>query len=728
MAEVIDTRADVEAVAAALTAELAKPEAEQDLDLIRRATAVVSAFPEAGLQAPAAGTQAFEGTPVTPRKAEAPGQGFPTQVSPAEQLSQRALVSEAKNRGEDIVNFLRRPFLSDAEQAKEAEEIRVRRAQEQLQLEADARAAGVDPASLKPAQITGGLAPDIAASALGGIGLPRTVGGALTRIATEAGIGAVLGGSTTPLDEDPTNAALLDGGITLGLGTLTEIPGLAADFLRREIRAARNSTQDEALRRISDDVGIDLTIAERTQVPAAITAETSVAARPDGPRAQFLEQRKGQLQDAFNRIEATLNPDQLSSAQVISQTRQAYDDTISGMAALASQQFRNNLEPALGPIGARLDNEGRILGGFKFIQAPELVNELRVQRRLLAEQPLTKGTNTALRQLDKEISRIEEQGLDLGQVQRLLKDLAAQNAPTGIVIKDASQAQDILSTSAVQRALSRDLDRIAAGGDDVPEEFATAVGSLQDARRQFARERADIDVFKDTAVDKLLGKVGDPTSRDFAAKVINLDAPAFNTMLEIADDADPLLGNAIRGVVFKEILDKHTKLGVLGSDVARTAQNIEVEKIIGELTKMPMSKLQAFTGSNLSAADSQHMRNTLVALQAIAEGPTGKNIHAQTLRNRAEQWAINAASRDQGFIARLLAGEMAPGVIERMLFTEQGQRALTNLSRPKVIGPQLAQSFTYLSTVMSEDEKARAELERQRLIRGLDEPGRFRAL
>jgi len=722
---VIDTRADVMAVRDQLKMELAKPADQRNMEFIRRGTSIITAFADqSNVEVPDGAEVAFTGTSVPPKRMMT--RDGPVDVPPQQQLAQRAMAMEAKNRGQDIVNFLRRPFLSDQEKAKEAEELRIQRAEEKIQLDADAQQSGVDPASLKPAEVTGGLIPDILGGAIGGVGFARTGAGALGRIATEAGIGAILGGSNTPLDEDPTNAALIDGGITFGLGTMTEIPGLAYDFLRREIRAARNSNQDANLQGISEATGIDLTIGERTQNPAALVAERNVPGRPEGPRAQFLQQRKQQLNDNFNRIEGTLNPEAMTPAEVVRGTAEAYDQHITAMAKLSSQQFRNTMEEVLPGVRAHMDSEGRIVGGFKFVQPRELINELQVQRRLLADQPLSDANRFALRDLDAEIAKLKKNGLDLGQVQRLLSDLSGRNAPTGIVIKDNTQASEILNSKSVQRAINRDLDSVIQSGT-MPEEMVNAVTTLQDARRQFAIERADIDVFKNTQVDKLLGKVGDPTSADFAQKVLKLDANEFNTLLRIADDADPRLGNAIRGVSFKELVDKHTKFGVIGSNKARTAVDIDVKGLTSEFQRMPISAFQAFTGTNLPVEQAQYMRNTMVALQAISEG-AGTSTSARSLRERMEQWAINAASRDAGFMSRLLAGELSPGVFERMLFTKQGQQALSNASNPKVLAPQLAQAFTYFSNVMAEDEKAREELKRQQIMRDVNNPDRFKAL
>jgi len=718
------TRSEAETLQAALKGELGKPPEERDNELIQRyATALQSIMDQSGgiggSEVQQAVQEAFQGVVTQPEQREVPGQGFNVTVDPSSILGSRAGAMAARHRMEDIKDFIMRPFLDDEEQTQLSEQRRVDRAREELQLEADARASGVDMESLSAPKIVGEFAPDVAASAIGGIGLPRTIAGAAGRVGLEAGIGGVLGGSTVDLEEDPMSAALLDAGFTAGLGLVTEVPGVAMDFLRRELRAARNSDQNARMQEISERTGIDLTLGERTQSPSAIVAETSVPGRPGGPRAQFMAQRKEQLTAAFANLERTLNPTQMTPNAIVSGTAKAYDDYIKGQSALASEQFRNNIAEVLPGVGAKIDNEGRIIGGFKFIRPTELLNELSTQRDLLASQPF-QGSRQALLELDREIATITQNGMDLGQVQRMLSDLSAQNKPTGIVIKDTEKGLDILNSGAVQRALTRDLENIVKN-DQAPEEFREAVGVLQEARREFAQDRAAIDVFKGTQVDRLLGKLGDPESPDFARRLTAMNTDSFNTLLRISDDADPALGGALRSIVFKDLVDRHSRFGVQGSRVGAPAEEIEIDRVIGDLAKMPLSKLKAFTGTDMPDAAAAQMHNTLVALQAIAEGPTGKNIHAQTLRNRAEQWAINAASRDKGFIARLLAGEISPGLIERMMFTKQGQQALTNLSNPKVIGPQLAQSYSYLAHAMSEDERQKQELQQQRQMARMNE-------
>jgi len=569
------------------------------------------------------------------------------------------------------------------------------------------------------------MLPDVAIGSAAGLPIfSRTLAGAAARVATETGIGATLGGSSVPLDEDPLHAAVLDGGITLGLGTFSELPGLGMDFLRRELRAARNSDRNTRLQEISDNAGIDLTLGERTQTPAVLQAERSVPSRPAGPREEFLRKRQAQVEGAFIRTIDKLNPARLSQEEIITGTRQAYDKAITGKRKMASEQFRKDISGAAEKLGAKIDDEGRIRGGLKFLRPDNLISELMQQRQILADQPLTGTSRAALTQLDREIQHLQSGRMDLGQLQRMLKDLAQQNKPSGIVIKDNTQAVDILNSGAVQRALNKDIDDHISD-ETLPAEFGDALLTLQDARQNFGTAMADIDVFKGKAVDNLLGKLGDPESPQFAQRILAMPGKSFEQMVDLADDADPALGNAIRAAVFEELLDKHRRFDLRTSEAGAARGKLETDKVFEEIIKMPMSKLMAFTGSKLPAKDITQMRNTLITLQAIAEGPSGSAIQARALRERAEQWAINAASRDVGFVSRLLTGEISPGFIERMLFTRNGQDALSTLAQPNVAKANIAQAFTYLSNAMREDEEQTAEIQRQRLNQRIGESGAF---
>jgi len=725
------TIAQMKQIKARVEAEFAKPEAEQNQALMRKGIATLRSFKEQSgvTTSPEARAQAFPGTRTD--AINHVSRDGNTTITPAQQLRTRALGEEAFNRGQDVVNFLRRPFLSDEEQALEAHDLRQTRAGQKIQLEQDAIASGVDPKALAPAELVGSLLPDIGLAAVsGGVSTARTGMGVLGRVATEAMLGSALGGGTVPLDEDPTNAALLDGGLTLGLGILTETPNLAIDFMRRELKAANNNGVNKNMEEISQSAGIDLSIGERSGVAAVQAAERGVPAPVGGPKTQFQAKRKAQINQAFQKRINQLDPANTPPHLLVERTKDAYSEAISEMASIASANFRDSMTKPLAAVGSRFDANGRIVKGFRFIKPTALINELITQRRLLQRQPLSGTTPQAIDALGREIAMLKKHGLDMGQTQRLLADLSAENRATGVVITDNTRALDILSSRDVQKALNQDLDDISTGAAGLPQEMEEAVNALQTSRTAFGKEREQIQRFNNTAIDSLLGNLDQElTGKAFAEKVLALDARSFNTMLGIADKASPGMGNSIRANVFKQLLDENTFLDKVGSTATRTAKDIDVGSVYERIARMPDSKFEAFVGTGVPKEDAQLMRNTLLTLKAINEGTVqGAGGAGRGMRERIEQFTINLASQNVPFVSRLVAGELSPGAMERLLFTKAGNEALSNLARPKILAPVLAQSVSYIINVMAEDEKAVEELQRQKVLKGLDDPLKMRGL
>ncbi len=707
------TQRDLELIMSAVNTEMAKPVDQQDEGLLREYLSIMAAHEaqadmEGTASAAAQQTAAFAPDPAdvpVASRAQIPGQGFAQEITPLQKLGSEAMATASRNRMQDIGDFIQRPFMDDAEQMQLATRRKVERSMAKLDFDAKARAAGVDPEALRPAEISGSIAPDLLLSGGPAFAAARSIGGAATRVAAETGLGAVLGGSTVPLEEDPTGAAALGAGLGLGGGVLSELPGAAKDFLRRDLRAAKNSDRDRRVLEISEEAGIDLSLAERTGSPSAGAAELGVQGRPGGPRDIFLAKREEQLVSAFDTAAARLNPEKFSPTQIITKTREAFNTAITGFAKLASERFRQTIAPAVKTVGAKLDDQGRIQGGFKFVQTPNLIQELKVQRQNLSDAVLSPGSEAGIKDLTREIDRLEKGGpLDLGVTQRFLKDLSGRTRPSGITIKDNTKAGDILSLPAVQKAINKDLDDIVAEGG----EFGETIAQLQASRREFGQDIADIEVFKNTRMERMLGQVGgDPQSDEFARNVLKLDTTGFKELIGMVDDIDPGLGRSIRAAVLEEMADKTRHFDPLRSSVDGSVLTHDIGGFMAIMNEMPATKFNAFIDLGIPAKDGRFLRNAMLSLQAIAEGPlaTGK-VTAKGMRERIEQFAINAASQDTGFLARLLAGEFTPGAMERLLFTPEGQIALSRLGNSQVNKALFAQSMNVVVTAMRSDTEA----------------------
>jgi hypothetical protein len=82
--------------------------------------------------------------------------------------------------------------------------------------------------------------------------------------------------------------------------------------------------------------------------------------------------------------------------------------------------------------------------------------------------------------------------------------------------------------------------------------------------------------------------------------------------------------------------------------------------------------------------------------------------------------AINAASRDSGFIARLLAGELTPGVMEKLLYSPEGTKALMAFATPTTFRAAGAQSINYIVEAMKDDDSRRAQFQAKAMQQQLD--------
>lgn len=715
----IQTRADYELIQNELRSELEKPEDQQDLDFMRSATAQLRAAENqfgtdrtgtASTEAVEAGVLQGTEAPVQPVQRQVPGQGYPVTVSPQQQLGTRALIESAQSRFRELGDFFSRLGMSDEEAAVAAENAAQREATTQLQLEEAARQAGVDPSTLKPAQITGELAADATVGA-GPATIPlRTAGGALARIAAETAAGGVLGGSAVPLDQDldfaNTGLPAIGSGV---LGSVAEIPMLGRNFVFSETRAALNSDAARLGREVEELTGISLSPAELSSNQGAARAEASIGTTAGRAKDNFLNNRQREIAASFDELDATLNPTRLSTGTIIEQTKEAVTKRVGELRGIAGDRFRTTLHPAADMVGATIDDQGRIIGGDRIVPVDNLLAELKRQRELAGEA--LSGVNPRI--FDKDIAELEtlqaQGGLTLGELQRRVAEFTT---PSKGVVKDAARARDNLDDRLVLKAIFSDMDATQRSGA-LP---ADVVDTLQAARTQYAADITEVKKLESTATERLIDKVVDTGDQDFAQRIMALPEKEFTQLMRTLDDYNPGASRALRGRVFFEMVDKHSFL-----DPRTGGAAVDVPKLIGEFNRLPISKLRAFTGTGLDAAESARLNAGLLALQKIAQGPQNQSA-SQSILKKIEDASINLVSQSGEFLTRFLAGQLSPGAIERMVYTKAGQRSLMALGDPRIGPAEFSQSLNFILGAMREDDervtqlkqKAQDELNRSR--------------
>lgn len=753
----IQTRADFELIQNEIRAELAKPEPEQDIDFLQSAVAQLKeAEPRIGPRVEGAASAAVQegalaGTevPVQPKRIQSTQQGFPTDISPQQQLGTRALMEGAQQRFRELGNFFKRLGMTDEEAAAAAQQEAQRDATAQVRLAEAARVSGVDPASLDLPRTAGTLVPDVATAVVPGALPVRTGMGALARITAETAAGGVLGGASVPLDKDLTfqNTGLpaLGSGV---LGSLAEIPQLGRNLIFAESRAALNSDAARVGKQVEDLTGIDLTVSELSSNPAAAQAEAAIGRVAGGPKDLFLKRRQQQIQASFDELDRTLNPQRLTTGTIIRQTKDAVEARVLELRNIAGTQFRADLQPGLRAVGARLDDQGRILGGRRVVPVTNVIEEMARQAEL-AREPLSGVSPGALRSIEREIAELqaldERGGLTFGELQRRVSEFTN---PTRGAVKDATRAKENLDDRLILQAIFRDMQAAEDGlavrireinpatssGTGVgpvrpqdgpqtiegsgferlndPKQQRAVVAALRAAREGYARNFGAVKQLENTATERLLAKVGDPSAEEFAQKLVSLPKQEFADLMRTLDEYNAGASRALRGRIFYELVDKHTVADAGLSTLERAAPTIQLPELLAEFQKMPFEKFQAFIGDGLTAPQSQRLRAGLLAFQKIAEGPQNQGSTRSILR-KIEDFAINAASRDVGFLSRLGAGQFGPGLVERVLFTKKGRNALEALGDPKIAAPLFAQSMNFLINAMRDEDEQTARIKAQ---------------
>jgi hypothetical protein len=644
--------------------------------------------------------------------AVAPQEGFSTltgqqgTIDPQQQLQAQAAGQGASQRLTEFTNVLRR-FVQDPETLAQLEQDQaLQQAESQILLEESARASGVAPESLDTARTVGQLAPDVALSLGPGGITARTAIGSARRVASEAAIGGFLGAASAPIGEGLdflTDVGLPAAGAGT-LGAVFEIPIGVRNFILNETRQALNAPTAVIGREVEEITGIPFSPAERADSIAAARAEAAVATVEGGHRQSFLDDRNPKIFQSFERLDEAMNPERLSMENLIRATDAAVQRHAKELKQDMRLRFQRNLSDAADPVGARVDpKSGDLMGGQRFVSAENLIAELKRQREL-ATEPLS-GVNASA--FDAEIKLLEEEqalgGLQLGELQRRLSDFT--DGPRNVV-KDVDNAKDHLNNDAILAALFRDMEATGRRNDLDGE----VLDALNAARTQYSHDLGDVRRLEELGTDKLLAKVLTGPPEAAVRQLSEMSPESYKRLLDTLDKYSPGKSRNLRSRQWFELVDAHTtRSSRLSRPGEEGVPEVDTAGLIADINKMSLSRLEAFAGHNLGRADTARLHAGLQALQKIAKGPEG-SAAGQSNLDRIRDFAINLISQSSEFVTRFVAGQAAPGALERMIFTEEGQRALMNLGDPRVKSTALAQSLNFFANAIRENDEQVAQM------------------
>lgn len=596
------------------------------------------------------------------------------------------LGTAAYQRLQDFGDFMARPFLTQ-QGAEVVDPLTGQRTpgpagqQEALQFQKDrsraelamvqdatARELGIPTSELRGIRGAGKYAPDVVAGV--GTGLLGTA----TRRAVMGGLEAAGGvGADVPLTEDPTLLSVGTGVLGAGLGGLFELPSAGSRFLlRRAIRAEKTGVTADS-QRLARAAEVDLSLGEASGDQLLREMESNVPIRPETPRYEFMQRRRKQVMNLFFNFERKLNPADLSTESVIDQTETIYRSTLKKMQKDAGERFRAELLPAIRELGGTIDDSGRILGGRGIVEPRFLRADLEAQLREAVESGAPKGLIT---RLENELANLNaaaaDGGLKLGAVQRRLADLGADANPSGRISTDLSSAAERVDSVSMLRALEKDLETTA---NELPDGALAA--SLRTARRVYEEDKELIGSFKNTAIDKLLGKAVTTSAEDFVGAFTRMPETQFRKLMRIIDTDRPELGQALRGRWFAETVERSKKISAMGDDTGAITWDLDYDALIKRVEALGPSKLGVLL--DVMPSEASRMTAGLQVLKRITSSGMEKR---GAVPGQTTEWMDmfrNIVSQDPTFGAGLLARLSSPALIEKALFTDAGQTMLKEI-------------------------------------------------
>jgi len=643
-----------------------------------------------------------------------PRTGGPVPISGTPEFrAQESLAGEAAKQGvyerlTEMGDFSQRLFLDDTEEQQLADKRAKERAVELVDLFQQADALGMSREELMKSATVAGFAPDVVLSVIPMLGSTTPA-----RLGAEALTMAFMVGSEVPLDEDATFATVAGagGGFLMGLtAEIGQLRRVVANDVQKALKIKFDNLKNFSRRRpfqpteASRTTGINQTVGETTQSSRVLNLERDAASRlkEGGPGETFIRQRELAAVKSFREMIDILDPSKLSTAGVVDGLRGVRQQVSDAIADGASATWREVMSPALEGVGARFGARRAIVGGPRFIQTAETRLEL-LRVRADASLPLT-NNKPLVAWVDEQLELLDANNgvLKIGEYQKIVSGLGKGAISDGVV----------RNTDSLIQAMKTDLATTRVGfGDDATD---AVIDALEDANKQFRAAIAPKDEVNAIYAQKL-GLGGDGLSSEEFAKRF-LDLPASQKEKVFADVAlyAPELAQSISARTFSETVKRHTikstKDEFLDGPID-TLDLIELAKTLGTRNSTDMAVLLNIP--NLSAQQSKLITSAFDQLAKMSNSFNTLGKASESSVKRAADFSINFFSRDTGFVARLAAGELTPGALERWLYTEKGLNALLDLGR-STLKPRIAitQTGTELALLTLMDLSKESDMER----------------
>lgn len=239
--------------------------------------------------------------------------------------------------------------------------------------------------------------------------------------------------------------------------------------------------------------------------------------------------------------------------------------------------------------------------------------------------------------------------------------------------------------------------------------------SLRAARDQFSKDMEELAAVRSSTMDRILGRDKNQglTADEFRQEFFNMQPDAQLEMMRFLDEHLPSGANYLRGALFNSTIENARAVRTVTPGDRDTIDIGDYAAVLGNLDRRTAAALIP-NGNPATAAKVAAGLRVMETIFASTSGNELRGYIPQQLA-RLKSTAINAVLRNEGFLAALATGEIAPHWLERTLYTKEGLEAVMRLAdpAPTKAGVSAAIGSIITQMVVSEADyqelKARAE-------------------
>lgn len=289
----------------------------------------------------------------------------------------------------------------------------------------------------------------------------------------------------------------------------------------------------------------------------------------------------------------------------------------------------------------------------------------------------------------EELDKISKQGgMKVDDIERMLENLTAEGATSGAMFRDMKPNQARRMANDLKDALKKDLDEaIKADPKNKPLQM------LAEARAQYAKDSVAINELEGTMLDKWFGKDGHLVPETVLDRLGKLPPSEVSTVTKLMDSVDPSIMERARGKVVRQAIDK-------AYDAKRTAADpaYRLTELAGALEK---------DGAHFRAVfpDPTTRAEILEGIDAVRRLAASDTQRAGTSRaSDIRSMGMGAAYLNPVSASTRIASMFTPSMLEKLFFTPEGRKIVTQLSVPNPSWQQRAAAGAALIRIYSENQ------------------------